>query len=128
MPMKLSSGMALASVCLAHLPTTRSAMAITVELAKKCRALTDKAFPLRVQGNPAAGREHGTAKEARDYFNKCLASRGNIDEQPLEHGKHTRAPQEGSDKDGEAPPKKEVLPRRLALSRGSKGQFAVVVP
>jgi hypothetical protein len=110
MPMKLSSGVALALVCLVHLPTTRSAMAITVELAKKCGALTDKAFPLRVPGNPAAGREHGTAKEVRDYFNKCVANRGNIAEQPVEPGNHTQAPQEGNDKDGEAPPKRRSFP------------------
>src|SRR6478672_2513863 len=74
---KLRYGTALlALICLTHLPTTRSAMAVTVELARKCGALTDKAYPLRVPGNPAAGREHGTAKEARDYFNKCVAYRG----------------------------------------------------
>jgi hypothetical protein len=68
----------LALVFLAHLPTTQGAIAITVELARKCGALTDKAYPLRVPGNPAAGREHGTAKDVRDYFNKCVANRGNI--------------------------------------------------
>jgi hypothetical protein len=83
---KLSYGMALALVCLAHLPTTRSAIAFTAELARKCGALTDKAYPLRVPGNPAAGREHGTAKEVRDYFNKCVANGGNIDEQHVEPG------------------------------------------
>jgi hypothetical protein len=88
-------------------------MAITVELAKKCGALTDKAFPLRVPGNPAAGREHGTAKEVRDYFNKCVANRGNIAEQPVEPGNHTQAPQEGNDKDGEAPPKRRSFPNGL---------------
>ena len=44
MPAKLSYGTALALVCLAHLPMTRSAMAVTVELARKCGALTDKAY------------------------------------------------------------------------------------
>ena len=53
-------------------------MAITAELAKKCGALTDKAYPLRVPGNPAAGREYGTAKKVRDCFNKCVANGGNI--------------------------------------------------
>ena len=41
---------------------------------------------MHVPGNPAAGREHGTANEVRDYFNKCVANRGNIGEQPLEPG------------------------------------------
>ena len=97
--------MALALVCLAHLPTTRSAIAITAELARKCGALTDKAYPLRVPGNPAAGREHGTAKEVRDYFNKCVANGGNIDKQHVEPGNRTQTPKEGSDKEGQAPKK-----------------------
>ena len=60
---KLRYGTALlALICLTHLPTTRSAMAVTVELARKCGALTDKAYPLRVPGNPAAGREHEQQK------------------------------------------------------------------
>ena len=40
---KLRYGTALlALVCLTHLPTTRSAMAVTVELARKCGALTER--------------------------------------------------------------------------------------
>jgi hypothetical protein len=114
MPTKLSYGtVLLALVCLAHLPTTRSAMAVTVELARKCGVLTDKAYPLRVPGNPAAGREHGTAKEVRDYFNKCVANRGNIDEQPLEPGNHTQTPGEGGDKGGQAPQKTRSFPDGL---------------
>jgi hypothetical protein len=95
MPTKLSSGIALALVCLAQLPTTQSASAITVELAKKCRDMTDKAFPLRVPGKPAAGRERGTAKELYDYFNRCVTKNGDIDEQPPKPGNHTQtqAPQ-----------------------------------
>jgi hypothetical protein len=113
MPMKLSSAMALALVCLAQLPTTRSAMTITVGLAKRCGALTDKAFPLRVPGNPAAGREHGTAKEARDYFSKCVANRGTIDEQPLQPRNRTQAPPEGSNEDGEPLQKRRSFPDGL---------------
>jgi hypothetical protein len=111
---KLRYGTALlALVCLTHLPTTRSAMAITAELARKCGALTDKAYPLRVPGNPAAGREHGTAKEVRDYFNKCVANRGNIDEQPLEPGNHTQPPGEGGGKGGQAPQQIRSFPDGL---------------
>jgi hypothetical protein len=113
MPTKLSYGIALALVCLAHLPTTRSATAITAELAKKCVALTDKAYPLRVPGNPAAGREHGTAKEARDYFNKCVAKGGNIDEQPSEPANRTQRPDHGSDKSDQAPLKRRTFPDGL---------------
>jgi hypothetical protein len=90
-------GTALALVCLAHLPTTQSALAITPELAKKCAALADKAYPLRAPGNSAAGREHGTAKEVREYYNKCVANGGNIDEQPLQPGTTPKTPKEGSD-------------------------------
>jgi hypothetical protein len=111
---KLRDGTALlALVCLAHLPTTQSAMAITVELARKCGALTDKAYPLRVPGNPPAGRERGTAQEVRDYFNKCVANRGNIGEQPLEPRNHTQTPSEGSDKGGQAPQQRRSFPDGL---------------
>jgi hypothetical protein len=111
---KLRYGTALfALVCLIHLPTTRSAMAITAELARKCGALTDKAYPLRVPGNPAAGREHGTAKEVRDYFNKCVANGGNIDEQPVKPRSHIQTPEEGSDKDGKASQKRRSFPDGL---------------
>ena len=111
---KLRYGTALlALICLTHLPTTRSAMAVTVELARKCGALTDKAYPLRVPGNPAAGREHGTAKEARDYFNKYVANRGNIGEQPLEPGNQKQTPGKGGYKGDEAPQKTRSFPDGL---------------
>ena len=115
MQTKLSYGTALALVCLAHLSTTRSATAITAELARKCGALTDKAYPSRVPGNPGAGREHGTAKEVRDYFNKCVVNRGNMDEQPLEPGNRTPTPKpkDGSNKDDQAPQKRRSFPDSL---------------
>jgi hypothetical protein len=111
MPTKLSSGIALTLVCLAQLPITRSATAITVELAKKCRDMTDKAFPLRVPGKPTAGRQHGTPKELRDYFNKCVANKGDIDQQPPEP--RSKTPNEGSDKASEAPQKMRSFPDGL---------------
>jgi hypothetical protein len=115
MPTKLSYGMMLVLVCLGHLSTTRSATAITAELARKCGALTEKAYPLRVPGNPAAGREHGTAKEVRDYFSKCVANGGNMDEQPHEPGNRTEIPKpkEGSDKDDQALHKRRSFPDGL---------------
>jgi hypothetical protein len=85
-------------------------MAITAELAKKCGALTDKAYPLRVPGNPAAGREYGTAKKVRDYFNKCVANGGNIDEQPSEPATRTQRPDNGSDSSDQAPLKRRTFP------------------
>jgi hypothetical protein len=114
MIVKLRYGAGLvALVCLAHLPMMQSAMTMTAELARKCGALTDKAYPSRVPGNLAAGREHGTAKEVRDYFNKCVANRGNMGEQPLEPGNHIQTPSEGSDKGGEAPQQRRSFPDGL---------------
>lgn len=59
---------------------TSGASAITVELAKKCEALTIKAFPARVVGNPAAGSAKGSGKDAQAYFNKCVRNDGKVDE------------------------------------------------
>jgi hypothetical protein len=53
-----------------------SASAVTAEVANKCDALTAKAFPPRVPGNPAAGLAKGTVQSERDYFNKCVANGG----------------------------------------------------
>ena len=59
---------------------TSGASAITVEVAKKCEALTAKAFPPRVIGNPAAGSEKGSGKDAQAYFNKCVKNGGKADD------------------------------------------------
>jgi hypothetical protein len=59
---------------------TSRASAITVELAKKCEALTAKAFPPRVIGNPAAGSAKGSGKDAQAYFNKCIKNDGKVDD------------------------------------------------
>ena len=75
---KLNYGTTLAAlICLLSL-MGRDASAITAEVARKCVALTDKAYPLRVRGNPAAGRTHGTARDVRNYFNKCVANGGEM--------------------------------------------------
>lgn len=58
---------------------TRSAFAVTAEVAKKCQLLSAKAFPPRVPGNPAAGLMHGTAREASEYFRKCVDNGGNVE-------------------------------------------------
>jgi hypothetical protein len=67
----------LALVCITAMPMT-DASAITVEVAKKCQALTAKAYPPRVVGNPAAGSAKGTGQSERDYFNKCVTNGGRI--------------------------------------------------
>lgn len=53
-----------------------SASAASVEIARKCAALTAKAFPPRVVGNPAAGSAKGTGSEKRDFYKKCVANEG----------------------------------------------------
>ena len=69
-------------------PMTGSASAITVEVAKKCQALTAKAFPPRQVGNPAAGSVKGSGKAEQDYYKKCVANGGNLDEsRPKEEAK-----------------------------------------
>lgn len=57
-----------------------SASAVTVEVAKKCNALMSKAFPPRVVGNPAAGSAKGTPQEVREFYQKCVANGGNVDD------------------------------------------------
>jgi hypothetical protein len=70
-------GALLGLVCAAFALMTESASAATAEVAKKCNALTDKAFPPLVVGNPAAGRK-GTPKEWRDYRSKCIENEGHV--------------------------------------------------
>jgi hypothetical protein len=77
-------GALVALVCIAIAP---SASAITAEVAKKCNALTAKAFPPRVVGNPAAGSAKGSGQDERAYFNKCVANGGNVDDQSRKEAK-----------------------------------------
>jgi hypothetical protein len=56
------------------------AAAITAEVAKKCNALAAKQFPPREPGNPAAGSAKGSGRARQDYFNKCVANGGNVDD------------------------------------------------
>lgn len=66
-------------ICLAIASIPSSASAITAEIAKKCNALTTKAFPPSVIGNPAAGSAKGTGPQERAYYRKCVANKGNMD-------------------------------------------------
>jgi hypothetical protein len=59
---------------------TIGASAETVEVARKCAALTAKAYPPRVIGNPAAGSPNGTGLAEQAYYQKCVANGGNMDE------------------------------------------------
>jgi hypothetical protein len=71
----------IALVCIGVVATIDNAsVAPTAEVAKKCAALTAKAFPPRVAGNPAAGSPNGTGQSEQNYFSKCVANGGNVDE------------------------------------------------
>ena len=59
---------------------SHGASAVTVEVAKKCTGLMSKAFPPRVVGNPAAGSAKGTPQEVREFYQKCVANGGNVDD------------------------------------------------
>ncbi len=72
-------GALVALICIALGPMN-SASAVTAEVAKKCEALTAKAYPPRVVGNPAAGSAKGMGQSERDYFNKCVANGGKMDD------------------------------------------------
>jgi hypothetical protein len=70
-----------ALTCVGFLTMTGNASAISAELARKCTALTAKAFPPRVVGNPASGSVKGGGREERAYYRKCVATEGKVDEQ-----------------------------------------------
>jgi hypothetical protein len=77
----LKSGSALAVlVCIAIGSMMGSALTVTAEVAKKCEALAQKAYPPLVIGNPAAGSAAGTGASKRAYLIKCLANGGNMDD------------------------------------------------
>ena len=69
-----------AIICIAIGLIPGSASAITVELARKCNALTALAFPPKVPGNPAAGSAKGSGKQMQDYFRKCVENEGKMPE------------------------------------------------
>ena len=66
-------------LCIALEPLRCDASTLTTEVAKKCSALTAKAYPPRQTGNPAAGIAKGSGQAAREYFRKCVANEGNTD-------------------------------------------------
>jgi hypothetical protein len=74
-------------VCIAVGCMNGGASAVTAEVAKTCAALTAKAYPPRVSGNPAAGLAKGTAQSERHYFNKCVANMGKMDDHVPKHSK-----------------------------------------
>jgi hypothetical protein len=77
---------ALISVALGSAAPER-ARAVTVEIAKKCKALTDAAYPLREPGNPAAGTTKGTGRDVQHYFQNCVANNGKADDTAVKQTK-----------------------------------------
>jgi hypothetical protein len=63
------------------LAANAAAAAPSAELAKKCAVLTQKAFPPRVVGNPAAGSFGGSGQSERAYFNECIKNGGVVKEE-----------------------------------------------
>jgi hypothetical protein len=101
--LKYGAALILAIGLLHSLPKT-SALAITAELARKCQALVDQAYPLRVPGNPAGGRTRGTARDLINYYNKCVANDGDMTGQPAAvQGSPSSAPAPGPDTGGQTP-------------------------
>jgi hypothetical protein len=70
----------LALICAASGSIPDQASAITAEVARKCNALTAKQFPAREPGNPAAGSAKGSGRSQYEYFNKCVANGGKVDD------------------------------------------------
>ncbi len=89
MPVKnLRTLVGLAGALTLAAPVTASA--ITAEVARACDAAVAKAFPPRQIGNPAAGSAKGTGKDQREYFQKCVANNGKIDDMPPDATKDSK--------------------------------------
>jgi hypothetical protein len=74
------AGAFLALTCMVQGLLSNRAVAVTVEVARKCKALTDAAYPPREPGNPAAGSQKGSGRVAQDFFNRCVAHGGKVDD------------------------------------------------
>ena len=76
--------------CLFALVAPVAASAITAEVARACDAAVAKAFPPKQIGNPAAGSTKGTSKDRRQYFEKCVANNGKVDDAPADAPKDSK--------------------------------------
>lgn len=76
--------------CVLTLAAPATASAITAEVARACDAAAAKAFPPKQIGNPAAGSAKGTAKDRREYFQKCVANDGKVDDVPVDASKDNK--------------------------------------
>jgi|SRR5208283_903586 len=79
---RLSASFAL--VLIAFVWISPPASAITVELAKKCRAIALKAHPMSLPGA-----KNGTAQAERAYYSACIANNGTM---PDNNTQNTTAP------------------------------------
>ena len=59
-------------------PAVAQAKPVSAEVARKCKTLRAKQFPPRQIANPAAGSEHGSGQDKREFFQRCVESGGNI--------------------------------------------------
>ena len=78
--MRVVTGFAIAPAVIIISGIVVPAHAIDVKVARACDALVAKAFPPLQPGNPASGSARGGAKAQRDYFNKCVANGGKMDD------------------------------------------------
>jgi hypothetical protein len=83
----IQKGASLVLVCAAMLAQTNVTSAVTVEVARKCEAFTSKAFPPREVGNPAAGSAKGSGLDQQNYFKRCVANGGRVDDASPKEGK-----------------------------------------
>jgi hypothetical protein len=80
MAMRVIHGFAFASAVIVISSAIVPAYAIDAQVARACDALVAKAFPPRQPGNPASGSAKGNAKDQRDYFTRCVANGGKMDD------------------------------------------------
>ncbi|WP_420970378.1 hypothetical protein [Bradyrhizobium sp. B120] len=78
--MRVVNGFAFASAMIIMSCAIVPAHAIDAKVARACDALVARAFPPRQPGNPASGSARGGGKDQRDYFNKCVANGGKMDD------------------------------------------------
>ena len=76
--------------CVLTLAAPATASAITAEVARAFDAAEAKAIPPKQIGNPAAGSTKGTSKDRREYFEKCVANNGKVDDAPAETPKDSK--------------------------------------
>lgn len=80
----ISKGLLVTVALIAVISTATSASAISVELAKKCRAMALKAYPPKLPGVKS-----GNAQAQRTFYEQCIANGGTM---PASENQTTPAP------------------------------------